>query len=421
MIDYSTDNPNPTADPTQPAPPTPAPKDPWTADELKQSQNWANQYVTSHQIPVGYGNADDLGNNYLQQRRNGVGHQAAMDAVPGLLGWDKYQAPGKATTTGTTAPDYGSDTGILAQIAQWAAMPGADPSLKNDPNYWLGAIKSRGGLNAGNLQYWQDAGVGPTAFFNNPNREGGAPGNVSAPPPAPGAAPAPAPSVSTAPPPIAAPVIGSSTGGPQQAQSDGLFDFLMGRAKQSTQVDPNDPMIRSQSDNYSANLTRTGRQYLSELAERKGAGGNIGAESRMVAEKNAQAGAAHEGELVQHESDARRQEIEQALALGSQYMTAQQQMALQKELATIDANQRTYQTQVQDRQFGISSGNQVDQFGRTLYQNHDQFGRTLAQGDRQFGTTMSAREREFNNNLRQRAYEFDTTDEYNRSPYAHPA
>ena len=404
MIDYN--NPDPTADPTQPAPTPAAPKDPWTADELKQSQNWANQYVTTHQIPVGYGNADDLGNNYLQQRRNGVGHQAAMDAVPGLLGWDKYQAPGKATTTGTTAPDYGSDTGILAQIAQWAAMPGADPSLKNDPNYWLGAIKSRGGLNAGNLQYWQDASVGSTAFFNNPNREGGAPGSTAA--PAPGAAAAP---VSSAPPPIAPPVIGGSgNGGVPQAQSDGLFDFLMGRAKQSTQVDPNDPLIRSQSDNYAANLTRTGRQYLSELAERKGAGGNIGAESRMVAEKNAQAGASHEGELVQHESDARRQEIEQALALGSQFMTAQQQMALQKELATIDANQRTYQTQVQDRQFGINSGNQVDQFGRTL-----------AQGDRQFGTTMSAREREFNNNLRQRAYEFDTTDEYNRSPYAHPA
>lgn len=67
----------------------------------------------------------------------------------------------------------GDDASILAQIAQWAGMPGADPSLRNDPNYWLGAIKGRGGLNAGNLQFWQDASVGPTAFFNNPNREQG--------------------------------------------------------------------------------------------------------------------------------------------------------------------------------------------------------------------------------------------------------
>jgi hypothetical protein len=63
---------------------------------------------------------------------------------------------------------------LRAQIAQWASMPGADPSLKNDPEYWVNAINSRGGLNAGNTQYWQDASVGPNAFYMNPGREGGA-------------------------------------------------------------------------------------------------------------------------------------------------------------------------------------------------------------------------------------------------------
>lgn len=63
---------------------------------------------------------------------------------------------------------------ILAQVAKWAAMPGADPSLGKDPNYWADRIIEKGGLGDDNRQYWQDASVGPTAFFNNPNRDQGA-------------------------------------------------------------------------------------------------------------------------------------------------------------------------------------------------------------------------------------------------------
>lgn len=243
-----------------------------------------------------------------------------------------------------------------------------------------------------------------------------------------------------APPPAAAagPTAPSTSAGPDpnQKKSDDLYDFLMGRAHQSSQVDPNDPLIRAQSDNYTANLTRGGRRYLSELAERKGSGGNIGAESRMMAEKNAQAGASHEGELMQHESDQRRQEIEQALTLGSQFLTAQQQMSLQKELASIDNNMKLYQTNLQDKQFNAGLAQSGSQFGMTLANNKDQFGQSLdlsnrtltQQGDLaragmsqsggQFGATMSAREAEFARNLQQRAYEYDTDDAYRRSAYA---
>lgn len=94
----------------QPAPTAPAaPKDPWTPQELAESQQWANQYFTSHQIPAGWGTPDDLANTYLQQRRNGVGHQAAMDATPGLLGWDKYvPATPKPAAPATTDPGGGN-------------------------------------------------------------------------------------------------------------------------------------------------------------------------------------------------------------------------------------------------------------------------------------------------------------------------
>lgn len=95
-----------------------------------------------------------------------------------ISAFNEPQIPGTANGPGITPapPTTGGamdDAAILAQIAQWAGMPGADPSLKNDPNYWLGRIKETGGLRADNLQYWQDASVGPKAFFNNPNREGG--------------------------------------------------------------------------------------------------------------------------------------------------------------------------------------------------------------------------------------------------------
>lgn len=79
--------------------------------------------------------------------------------------WSQGTAPAPTTAGG------GND--VRAYIAQLAAMPGADPSLASNPDYWEEAINSRGGLNAGNRQFWQDASVGPTAFFNNPNREGG--------------------------------------------------------------------------------------------------------------------------------------------------------------------------------------------------------------------------------------------------------
>lgn len=88
---HSQDNPT-TTEPSASAP------DPWSPEELAAARQWAQQYYTSHQIPVGYGEVQDLVNSYMGQRRAGRGHQEAMDVVPGMLGWDKYTPP--ATTTG---------------------------------------------------------------------------------------------------------------------------------------------------------------------------------------------------------------------------------------------------------------------------------------------------------------------------------
>jgi hypothetical protein len=94
------------------------------------------------------------------------------------------------TTTSTDSASRTDPNAIRAQVAKWATMPGADPSLSNDPDYWVRTIIAKGGLGTDNQQYWQDASVGPNAFFNNPNREsggvgmaGGAPANFGATPP----------------------------------------------------------------------------------------------------------------------------------------------------------------------------------------------------------------------------------------------
>lgn len=97
----------------------------------------------------------------------------------GNVGNDKASAPGVGPQLNRDNSYYGGysgaygDANMLDQIKKWSQMPGADPSLASNPNYWLGAIKEKGGLNANNLQYWQDASVGDKAFFRNPNREQG--------------------------------------------------------------------------------------------------------------------------------------------------------------------------------------------------------------------------------------------------------
>lgn len=172
-------------------------------------------------------------------------------------------------------------------------------------------------------------------------------------------------------------------------QAKTLYNTLYARATQAETVDPNDPIIRKQADTFAAARTREGRRYLQELAESKGPGGNIGAEGRMVAEKAAQASAEHEGSLLGDELAARRQQIMTALSESRQFMTAQQQMALQQELANMD-----------------------DIFKRTqLGQQESQFARSLAQQ----GRSLDLNQSQFENNLGQRAYEYDTDDEYRRT------
>jgi hypothetical protein len=128
-------------------------------DQAMQGAPAVQQVATA---PDGVPVYSDGNGQYYTQNGDGSYTQQFQGGLPDWLS----QAVGGGQSSAPTDP-------LRAQIAQWAAMPGADPSLANDPNYWVNAINSRGGLTDANRQYWQNASVGPSAFFNNPNREGG--------------------------------------------------------------------------------------------------------------------------------------------------------------------------------------------------------------------------------------------------------
>ena len=75
-----------------------------------------------------------------------------------------------------SAPGGGGGS-ILDQIAQWSQMPGSNPSLRTDPNYWLRRITETGGLNAGHTAYWQNLAMRPEGAPESwsPSTPGGTP------------------------------------------------------------------------------------------------------------------------------------------------------------------------------------------------------------------------------------------------------
>ncbi len=130
----------------------------------------ADQVTALYQQLLGRAPEND---QVIQQWIAGTGGN--LDAIKqGIAGTDEGKAYATRQAGAPSAVSGGGgDDAVRAQVAQWAAMPGADPSLAKDPEYWVRTINAKGGLTDANRQYWQDATVGPTAFFNNPNRESG--------------------------------------------------------------------------------------------------------------------------------------------------------------------------------------------------------------------------------------------------------
>ena len=119
-------------------------------------------------------------------------------------------------------------------------------------------------------------------------------------------------------------------------QAGTLFDYMMGKAGQSLDINRKDPIIANQVNAFDAAQQRSSNDYLRQLAERGGPQNNMGMETRMAAENRGQNLGNFQSQLMQQELTARRNEIMQSLQLGAQFMTEQQQLALRRELAQMD-------------------------------------------------------------------------------------
>jgi hypothetical protein len=129
---------------------------------------------------------------------------------------------------------------------------------------------------------------------------------------------------------------GSGFLGPMDPKLQQLYDELLSRATQGLKIDRNDPIIRDQADAYSANLERSKRNDLADLAERSGPLANLRGETRLANERMGQAAGAFEAQLMGRELTARRDEIAQALSSMQGLLTTEQQLALQRELGLLN-------------------------------------------------------------------------------------
>ena len=151
-----------------------------------------------------------------------------------------------------------------------------------------------------------------------------------------------------------------------------LYQTLLDRINQSTNVGRNDPTIRGQADAYSANEERARRNYLADLAERSGPNANLRGEQRLASERAGQRTGTFESSLMAQELTARRNEIQQSLQqLGGQ-LTADQQIALQRELGLL--NNAIQRAQVDNQSRGLDlQGRGLDQQWQSTLLNNQQF------------------------------------------------
>lgn len=147
------------------------------------------------------------------------------------------------------------------------------------------------------------------------------------------------------------------------AQRDELYNTLMQRSNQGLNINAQtDPNIRQQADPYAAQVERERRRYMADTAERMGPLANIQGESRLASERAGQASGLFESQLIGREMQARRDEIAQALASRQGMLSQEQQLAMQRELAQLDAQIRNRQISSGEDQFlgslGLQSENQ---------------------------------------------------------------
>lgn len=149
--------------------------------------------------------------------------------------------------------------------------------------------------------------------------------------------------------------------------SDQLMNYVMGRGTgqisdsslPALQVSATDPIIKNQVDAYRAEQERGVRSALSQAAEGNAGGaipGAQGATARSLEEQAGQKTSGYEATLMGQELQSRRQELQAALQGAMGFMTQEQQIAAQDELARVEAA-------LQESQFSRGLAEQGLEFG----------------------------------------------------------
>jgi hypothetical protein len=142
--------------------------------------------------------------------------------------------------------------------------------------------------------------------------------------------------------------VGLSSG---NGAANGLWDILMKRAMQGTNIDPNDPNINPAVNAYRAEQERGVRNYISDQAEAAGPLANLSGERRIANEHAAQATGNMRSQLMLNELNNRRAEIQQALSQMGSLLSDQQKIELQAELGRLNAAMQQQQITNQNNQF----------------------------------------------------------------------
>jgi hypothetical protein len=254
-------------------------------------------------------------------------------------------------------------TQVAQLVAYYATQKGANPSLKNDPNYWIQKITSG------------ELGSDPNYIISKFMLPEGSTAGTGTVAPVAQAAPLTAPVIPPAPSTDLSGAIGAAdiASTPIAQQSQSFLDLLLGRANESLNVKPSDPIIQAQSDAYNATGERQLRNYLSQQAEQGGPNQNLDATTLAANENLAQGEAGFVGQAMQNELTARRSEVAQALSLYGSTLNADQQAQLQEELAKLDAAISQAQLGQSAYQFGVNANQNAYQFGVNTQQNAYQF------------------------------------------------
>ncbi len=280
--DPGVSNPTPPATPTTPTGP-PAPGDPGT--------------VPSPGVPPGGG--------YPNPYDTGPWNSPNPTKVE-TGSWNSPN-PNKVETPATTRPTGGSlnDPSYVRRLIAWAAtQPGVNPSVKNDPNYWLSAV-GRFGTDEGYFVQRMFTPEGPPEGA----RTGGGTGLT------------------------ASTMLGAGGGllgnyGLQAPQGIWSPDFVASlrqliqeRLKGASQpVDPNDPNINIPVTAARDQLTRQGETERSALAEHAYAQGGLNTDliGRQIQQSNERSGQTLgniRSQLIQREIVSRRSELQDLLSM----------------------------------------------------------------------------------------------------------